>query len=144
MHVFHISSIIDSLYCGKWEKISKSNRDLDLDRTMPMSNSSKDFSYPTIYSNFKILDHLFFELSCLHTDRQTDRQRRQVLYTCGLNRKYNNCWSNRVLIEHWFLMLSFFCHKFENLGLKNKTFPCLTFLNKIHGFIKHHKYSPNP
>ena len=55
----------------------------------PMSNSSEDFSYPTIYSNFKILDHLFFELSCLQTDRQTDRQRRQVPYTCDLNRKYN-------------------------------------------------------
>ena len=54
----------------------------------PMSNSSKDFSYPTIYSNFKILDHLFFELSCLETDRQTDT-RRQVLYTCRLDRKYN-------------------------------------------------------
>ena len=57
-----------------------------------MSNSSEHFSYPTIYSNFKILDHLFFELSVLthrQTDRQTDRQWRQVLYTCGLNRKYN-------------------------------------------------------
>ena len=26
---------LDSLYCGKWRKISKSCRDLDLDRTMP-------------------------------------------------------------------------------------------------------------
>ena len=26
---------LDSLYCGKWRKISKSHRDLDLDRTMP-------------------------------------------------------------------------------------------------------------
>ena len=26
---------LDSLYCGKWRKISKSRRDLDLDRTMP-------------------------------------------------------------------------------------------------------------
>ena len=68
----------------------------------PMSNSSEDFSYCTVYSNFKILDHLFFELSCLHTDRQTDtktdrqtdRQRRQVLYTCGLNRKYNKLCTN--------------------------------------------------
>ena len=40
----------------------------------PMLNSSEGFSYRTVYSNFKILDHLFFELSCLHTDRQTDRQ----------------------------------------------------------------------
>ena len=46
---------------------------LTLIRQCPMSNSSEDFSYPTIYSNFKILGHLFFELSCLHTDRQTHR-----------------------------------------------------------------------
>ena len=26
---------IYSMYCGKWRKISKSSRDLDLDRTMP-------------------------------------------------------------------------------------------------------------
>ena len=26
---------LDSLYCGKWRKISKSRRDLDLDRAMP-------------------------------------------------------------------------------------------------------------
>ena len=26
---------LDSLYCGKWRKISKLRRDLDLDRTMP-------------------------------------------------------------------------------------------------------------
>ena len=26
---------LDSLYCGKWRKISKSHRDLDLDQTMP-------------------------------------------------------------------------------------------------------------
>ena len=27
---------IDSLYCGKWRKISKSNHDLDLGPTMPI------------------------------------------------------------------------------------------------------------
>ena len=72
-------------------KISKSNRDLDLDRTMPnVEKLIRGYSYPTIYSNFKILDHLFFELSCLqtHTHRQTDTRRR-VLYTSGLNRKYS-------------------------------------------------------
>ena len=26
---------LDTLYCGKWRKISKSRRDLDLDQTMP-------------------------------------------------------------------------------------------------------------
>ena len=60
----------------------------------PMSNSSEDFSYPTIYSNFTILDQLYLSYRAYtqtdkQTDRHTDRQRRQVLYTCGLNRKYN-------------------------------------------------------
>ena len=66
----------------------------------PMSNLSEDFSYPTMYSNFKILDHLFFELPCLHTDRQTDRQGRQVLYTCGLNRKYNDAIITKCVYGH--------------------------------------------
>ena len=39
-----------------------------------MSNSSEIFSYATIYLNFKFLDELFFELSCLQTHRQTDTQ----------------------------------------------------------------------
>ena len=34
--VFQSSDItLDSLYCGKWENISKSSLDLDLDPTMP-------------------------------------------------------------------------------------------------------------
>ena len=69
---------LDSLYCGKWRKISKSRCDLDLDRTSPMSNSSELFSYTTICSSFKSIEPLFFELSCTqtdtHTHRQTDRQ----------------------------------------------------------------------
>ena len=75
----------------------------------PMSNSSEDFSYPTIYSNFKILDHLFFELSCLHTDRQTHTHtRRQLLYTCGLDRKYNYQLHSiqhkiKTTIQYWYL-----------------------------------------
>ena len=47
---------------------------LTLIRQYPMSKSSEDFSYIKIYSNFNILEHLFFELSCLQTDRRTDRQ----------------------------------------------------------------------
>ena len=88
---------LDSLYCGKWKKFQSQTVNLTFDRTMPNVEFIRElFIYPTIYSNFKILDHLFFELSCLHTythththtHRQTDTQRR-VLYTSGLNRKYN-------------------------------------------------------
>ena len=63
---------LDSLYCGKWRKISKSRHDLDLDRTM--SNSSELFSYTTVCSSFTSIEPLFFELSCTQTDRQTPRQ----------------------------------------------------------------------
>ena len=65
---------LDSLYCGKWRKISKSRRDLDLDRTMPkMSNSSELFLYTTVCSSFTSIEPLFFELSCTQTDRHHDR-----------------------------------------------------------------------
>ena len=65
---------LDSLYCGKWRKISKSRRDLDLDRTMPNVEPSELFSYTTVCSSFTSIDPLFFELSCTQTDRQTHRQ----------------------------------------------------------------------
>ena len=65
---------LDSLYCGKWRKISKSRRDLDLDWTMPMSNSSDYFH---ILQYFQVLSqlNLYFLSYCVHreTDRQTDR-----------------------------------------------------------------------
>ena len=81
-----LPAIMRGLTCQLF--FDSNNRDLDLERTM--SNSSEDFSSPTTYSNFKILGHLFFELSCLHTHTQTDTDtRRRVFYTCGLNRKYN-------------------------------------------------------
>ena len=32
----------DSLYCGKWRKISKSHSDLDLDPTMPNIKPVRD------------------------------------------------------------------------------------------------------
>ena len=37
----------------------------------PMSNSSELFSYTTIYSSFKWIEPLYFELSCTQTDRHT-------------------------------------------------------------------------
>ena len=68
---------LDSLYCGKSRKISKSCSDLDLDRIMPNVELIR-FSYTTICSSFKWIEILSFELSCTqtdtHTDTQTDRQ----------------------------------------------------------------------
>ena len=64
---------LHSLYCGKWRKISKSRRDLDLDRTMPNVELIRAISYTTICSSFTSIEPLFFELSCTQTDRQTDR-----------------------------------------------------------------------
>ena len=61
----------DNLYCGKWRKISKSRRDLDLDQTMPNVELSELFSYTTICSSFKWIKLLFFELSCVHTHTHT-------------------------------------------------------------------------
>ena len=56
---------LDTLYCGKWEKIQSQAETLtcmfftsiELFQQYPMSKSSEEVSYPTIYSNFKILDH---------------------------------------------------------------------------------------
>ena len=64
---------LDSLYCGKWRKISKSHCDLDLDRTMPNVELVRAiFIYYSMF-NFTSNEPLFFELSCTQTDRQTDR-----------------------------------------------------------------------
>ena len=61
---------LDSLYCGKWRKMS--HHDLDLDRTMPNLEIVRAiFIY---YNMFKWFEPLFFELSCTQTDRPTDRQ----------------------------------------------------------------------
>ena len=62
---------LNSLYCGKWRKISKSRRDLDLDWTMPNVKLVRAISYTTICSSFKSIEPLFFELSCTQTDRHT-------------------------------------------------------------------------
>ena len=63
---------LDSLYCGKWRKISKSRRDLDLDRTMPNVELVRAiFIY---YSMFKFhVNWTIIFLVIVYTDRQTDR-----------------------------------------------------------------------
>ena len=53
----------DSLYCGKYRKISKSLPDLDIGPTMP----NKLFSYTTMYLTFMFLNQFLFELLCKHT-----------------------------------------------------------------------------
>ena len=61
---------LDSLYCGKWRKISKLRRDLDLDRTMPnVELVGAIFIY---FSMFKFQVNLtIIFLSFVYTDRQT-------------------------------------------------------------------------
>ena len=65
---------LDTLYCGKWRKLSKSHYDLDLDRTMPNVELIRTISYITICSVSRGLNHFFFELSCTQcqTDKHTD------------------------------------------------------------------------
>ena len=69
----------------------KVNRDLDLDRTMPNVELIRGLFIS--YNIFEFQDpRPFIFLSYrayTQTARQTDRQRRQVLYTCSLNPKYN-------------------------------------------------------
>ena len=69
----------DSLYCGKWRKISKSCHGLEfqshamtltLVRQCPISNLSDILSYITMYSNFMSMDRLLFELLCKNTETQ--------------------------------------------------------------------------
>ena len=63
---------LDSLYCGKWRKISKSRRDLDLDWTMPnVELFQAIFTYYNMFK-FKWIEPLFFELSCTQTERRKD------------------------------------------------------------------------
>ena len=63
---------LDSLYCGKWRKISKSRRDLDLDRTMPNVELVRAiFIY---YSKLKFhVNWTIIFWVIVYTDRQTDR-----------------------------------------------------------------------
>ena len=58
----------DSLYCGKWRKISKSHSDLDLDSTMPNIKLVRDIF---IYYSLMFLKRLLFELSCKHGNTET-------------------------------------------------------------------------
>ena len=62
-----------SLYCGRWRKVSKSCRDLDLNQTM--SNLSELFSYTTVqYVQVSSgLNHYF--LVIVYTDTHIDRQK---------------------------------------------------------------------
>ena len=69
---------LDILYCGKWRKISKSRRDLDLDQTMP-NVELELFSYTTVCSSSTSIEPLFFELSCTQTDRHTENDEYSIV-----------------------------------------------------------------
>ena len=70
---------LDSLYCGKWRKISKSRCDLDLDRTMPNVELVRAYFHILQYVQVSSrLNHYFLSYRVhrqthTHTDRQTDR-----------------------------------------------------------------------
>ena len=62
----------DSLYCGKWRKISKSHHDLDLGPTMP-NIKHELFSYTTMYLNFMFLDQFLLSYHAkTHTHTDSD------------------------------------------------------------------------
>ena len=67
---------LDSLYCGKWRKISKLRRDLDLDRTMPKLLQCPSYFHILQYVQVSSqLNHYFLSYRVhRHTHRQTDRR----------------------------------------------------------------------
>ena len=80
---------LDSLYCGKWRKNSKSRCDLDLDRTVPNVELIQAFFHILQYVPVSSqLNHYF--LSC-GVHRQTDTQTNiSTLQLRLINRNYNN------------------------------------------------------
>ena len=66
---------LHSLYCGKWRKILKSRRDLDLDRTMPNVETRPSYFHILQYVQVsRQLNHYFLSYRVhRQTDRQTDR-----------------------------------------------------------------------
>ena len=65
---------LDSLYCGKWRKVSKSRRDLDLDQTMPNIELVRAiFIYHSMFK-FQVVYTETHTQTDRHKDRWTDRQ----------------------------------------------------------------------
>ena len=69
---------LDSLYCGKWRKISKSRRDLDLDnaqcRTRPSYFHILQYVQVSRQLNHYFLSYRVHRQTDTQTDRQTPRQ----------------------------------------------------------------------
>ena len=61
----------DSLYCGKWRKISKSRSELDLDPTMPNIELDRDIFIRNNLFKFHVPRSILFELSCKNTHTHT-------------------------------------------------------------------------
>ena len=93
---------LDSLYCGKWRKISKSRHDLDLDRTIPNVELVRANSKYYNMFKFKVDWAIIFWVIVYtdththtqkdtqtprHADTQTDMSTLQLRL---INRNYNN------------------------------------------------------
>ena len=63
------------------EKIQSHAVTFTLTTQCPMSNLSEIFSYTTIYSSFKWIEPLFFELSCTHTRMCTHTRTHMHIHT---------------------------------------------------------------
>ena len=83
---------LDSLYCGKWRKISKSRPGLDLERTMPNVELFQAILYTTIpYVQVSSgLNHYFSSYRVhrqtdthTHTHRHTDRHEYSIISAVG-------------------------------------------------------------
>ena len=69
---------LDSLYCGKRSKHSKSRRELDLDQTIPnveLVQAIYILQYVQVSSG---LNHYSFKLSCTKIHRHTDSRQPEI------------------------------------------------------------------
>ena len=64
---------VDSLYCGKWRKISKSHRDLDIDPTMHIIKRVRDiFIYNNVFKFHVPRSITFGVIVQKHTNKRTN------------------------------------------------------------------------
>ena len=99
---------LDSLYCGKWRKNSKSGRDLDLDQAMPNVELVRAIFIHYSMFNFQVDWTIIFWVIVYtdrhtHTDpthRQTDRHECSIVFNRNYNKAYTClCLSKSDAIE---------------------------------------------
>ena len=80
---------MDSLYCGKWRKISKSCRDLELDQTVPNVELIRNIFICYNLFEFQVPRLIFLSYRAYrHTDRHTHTQTHADEYSIMINRNY--------------------------------------------------------